>query len=300
MGTPFFAAPSLQAIIDSKEHKVVAVFTAPPKSKGRGLHEAKSPIHSVADQYQIPVYTPKTLRSSEVSELISSIDADIIVVVAYGFIVPKNILEAKKYGCLNIHPSKLPKYRGAAPLQRTVINGDTETAVCIMQMDEGLDTGDIILEQNFALKPDITLTELHDKCSNLGAELLIKVLDQIELLPRIPQTEMGLEYAHKLTKEEGRIDWNLPASKIDCMVRGMNPWPGAFFTLDGKLVKILESEVNLLAHKYSPGTVISKDFEIACGSGSIKIKKLQQEGKKALDAKDFLNGVSVPVGMRLV
>ena len=180
MGTPLFAVPALKAILESKIHKVVAVFSQGPKAKGRGMKIAESPVHELAISYNIPVYTPSTLRNEDANKLIKSIEADIIVVTAYGFIIPKNILEAKKHGCLNIHPSDLPKYRGAAPLQRTIINGESETAVCIMQMDEGLDTGDIILEQKFHISDKITFTELHDKTSQMGAQMLVQVLDNID------------------------------------------------------------------------------------------------------------------------
>ncbi len=208
MGTPDFAVPALQKLIDSTKYNVVAVFSQAPKHKGRGMKLTNSPVHNLAIYNNIAVHTPKTLKNKDSSALIDSIDADIIVVVAYGFIIPKNVLEAKKYGCLNIHPSKLPKYRGAAPLQRTIINGEQESAVCIMQMDSGLDTGDIILQENFKLDPKITFTELHDKCANIGANLLIKTLDGIDMIPRIKQQQEGLSYAHKLSKDEGRVDWN--------------------------------------------------------------------------------------------
>ena len=290
MGTPDFAVPSLQNLISSKEHNVVAVFSQRPKSKGRGMKIAKSPVHELADLYKIPIYTPSTLRKNESFELIDSISADIIVVVAYGFIIPKNILESKKYGCLNIHPSKLPKYRGAAPLQRTIIEGEKETAVCIMQMDEGLDTGDIILQENFALGPRITLQELHDKCAQIGAKLLLKTLNNIETLPRIKQSDAGVTYAHKLTKEESLINWNDSAFKIDCMVRGMNPWPGVFFEFKNKKIKILETEYSNTDHSFKIGQILNKSFDIACAKGILHIKSVKPEGKPQMSAKAYLNG----------
>lgn len=301
MGTPDFAVPSLQNLISSKEHNVVAVFSQRPKSKGRGMKIAKSPVHELADFYKIPVYTPTTLRKNESYELIDSISADIIIVVAYGFIVPKNILESKKYGCLNIHPSKLPKYRGAAPLQRTIIEGEKETAVCIMQMDEGLDTGDIILQENFSLNPRITLQELHDKCAQIGADLLLKTLNNIETLPRIKQSDVGVTYAHKLTKEESRINWHDSAFKIDCMVRGMNPWPGVFFEIQNKKVKILETEYSNIDHSFEIGLVLNKSFDIACGKGILHIKSVKPEGKPKMSAKAYLNGNSnITVGSTII
>ena len=289
MGTPDFAVPTLKALISS-HHTISAVFTQAPKPKGRGLAETHSPVQEIAIEHSIPVYTPKTLRTAEALDLINNIDADIIVVVAYGFIIPKAILEAKQYGCLNIHPSALPRFRGAAPLQRTIIAGDKSTEVCIMQMDEGLDTGDIILAKKINIHPRITLKELHDNCALIGAELLLDVLDNFNTLPRIKQTEEGLVYAHKLTKEEGIIDWNDGAFNIDCKVRGMNPWPGVFFEYKGTMVKVLETEYNDIAHGTIPGTIMDDKLTIACGTGTISIKKLQKPGKKAISTDEFLRG----------
>lgn len=289
MGTPEFAVPALEALITSK-HSVSAVFTGEPKPKGRGMAETRSPTHKLALKNSIPIYTPKTLRSDESLDLINSIDADIIVVVAYGFIIPKAMLEAKKYGCLNIHPSALPRFRGAAPLQRTIIAGDKTTEVCIMQMDEGLDTGDIILSHKIDIHPRITLPELHDKCAGMGAELLISALDNITTLPRIKQTEEGLVYAHKLTKEEGVINWNDSAFAIDCKVRGMNPWPGVFFEYKGTMLKVLETEYTDIEHSFVPGSVIDDKLTIVCGKGMLSIRKVQRPGKSSVSAEEFLRG----------
>ncbi len=299
MGTPDFAVPSLTTLLNSPDHQVMAVFTAAPKPKGRGLAESLSPVHKIALEHNLAVYTPATLRSPEIIGIIDSIEADIIIVVAYGFIIPKNILYAKKYGSLNLHPSDLPKYRGAAPLQRTIINGETESAVCIMQMDEGLDTGDIILKERFLLHPRITLPILHDQCANIGARLFIKVLDNIASLPRIKQATEGASYAHKLTKEEGEINWHEAASKIDCKIRGMSPWPGAYFEYQGKIIKILEADYSEQEHNYAPGTVVSDKLEIACGTGTLTIKSLQQAGKTRLLAEEFLRGNLVAIGTNL-
>ncbi|MDF2965988.1 MAG: fmt [Rickettsiaceae bacterium] len=295
MGTPEFAVPSLQAIIDSN-HIVQAVFTQMPKPKGRGYEVTISPIHALADKYNIPVFTPKTLRNEEIQSQVDEIDADIIVVVAYGFIIPKRILEAKKFGCLNIHPSRLPRFRGAAPLQRTIMAGDKETSVCIMQMDEGLDTGDIILEEVFALPDDITLPELHNICSELGAKLLIKVLNNIDSLPRIAQTEEGVIYAHKISKEEARINWQDSAFTIDCKIRGLNPWPGSYFIYKGEQIKVLKAKYEDTSRDYVPGTVLSGDLTIACGKGLLTLLELQRPGKKALKTQEFLMGFPIKAG----
>lgn len=320
MGTPDFAVPTLNALINSSDHQVSAVFTAAPKLQGRGLKQLNSPVHELALKHQIPIHTPSTLRNEEAARLISSIEADIIVVVAYGFIIPPTILHAKKHGCVNVHPSDLPKYRGAAPLQRTIINGEKETAVCIIQMDEGVDTGDIILKEKFDLSSRITLPELHDTCAKIGAKLLLQTLDQITDLPKIKQSHDGSSYAKKLTKEEGRVNWQESAWQIDCRIRGMNPWPGVFFEYDGKIIKILEAQSqnfagdkskimleaeeggdDFLAQDFgiSPGTVLDDELTVACGQGRLLIRKLQQEGKKPLSTQEFLRGFLLPVGTRL-
>ncbi|GAB4162437.1 MAG: methionyl-tRNA formyltransferase [Rickettsiaceae bacterium] len=292
MGTPDFAVPALENLISSKDHKVTAVFTRAPKAKGRGMKLTNSPIHDLAKANNIEVFTPKTLKDDKAIEIINSIEADIIVVVAYGFIIPANILAAKKYGCLNIHPSKLPKYRGAAPLQRTIINGEKETAVCIMQMDEGLDTGDIILQRDLELSPKITLQELHDQCAKLGGGLLLEALANIDSLPRIKQLEKGASYASKLTKEEGKIDWQESSYKIGCKIRGMNPWPGVYFNQNGKVVKVLEADWTDSKHNFLPGEVIGNNFEVACGQGTLIIKSVKPEGKQKMSAADYLRGLS--------
>lgn len=299
MGTPEFSIPVLKKLIESQDHEVVGVFTQRPKARGRGLIESNSPVHNLANSHNIPVYTPSTLKNQEAFDLVDSIEADIIVVVAYGFIIPENILNSKKHGCLNIHPSNLPKYRGAAPLQRTIINGEKVTSVCIMQMDVGLDTGDIILQENFELPARISLPELHDKCAKLGAELLLKVLSEIETLPRTPQSTEGVTYAHKLTKLEGKIDWNNSAFSLDCKIRGMNPWPGTYFEYEGKIVKILQANFNDLKHTYKPGLVINDQFEVACGEGILLLEKLQVPGKAPLVASEFFRGFKVPPGTYL-
>ena len=293
MGTPDFAVPSLLKLIESKNHQVVAVFSQKPKAQGRGMKIVESPVHRVANDHNIPVYTPITLKNEEADLLIKSIEADIIIVTAYGFIIPKNILEAKKYGCLNIHPSKLPKYRGAAPLQRTIIDGEKETAVCVMQMDAGLDTGDILMQKDFAITDNITFSQLHDKCANLGAGMLLEVLDNIDDIKPQKQSEEGVVYAHKLSKEESKINWYEPAFVIDCKVRGMNPWPGVYFEYLNKKVKLIEAKVINTKHDYNPGLVLSANSEVdvACGEGLLRIFKLQPEGKRIMDAAEYRNGI---------
>lgn len=302
MGTPDFAVPALNKLINSEENQIAAVFTAPPKVQGRGLKQIYSPVYKLAEKYNLPVYVPNKLKDIAVTTMISSIEADVIVVVAYGFLIPKDILYSKEYGCINIHPSSLPKYRGAAPLQRTIIDGEKETAVSIIQMDEGLDTGDIILQEKLTLNPRITLQELHNECAEIGAKLLIKTLASITTLHRIPQINNNVIYAHKLKKEESKINWEESAYKIDCMIRGMNPWPGVYFEYKGKIIKILEADFENIGHYFIPGTVINNnvnDFKIACGVGFLIIKKLQQAGKKILPVKEFLRGMQILEGDKL-
>lgn len=293
MGTPEFAVPTLQKLIESQKHKIQAVFTSPPKAKGRGMKLINTPIYNIATAHGLKVFTPNTLKTEEIYKLIKTIEADIIVIVAYGFIIPPNILDIKKYGCLNIHPSKLPKYRGAAPLQRTIINGDTTTAVCIMQMDEGVDTGDVILQKNIDINSKTTLQELHDLCSQIGADLLLDVLDKIDSLPRIKQPSENALYAHKLTKEEGKVNWSESAAQIERKIRGMNPWPGVYFYHDGKVIKILAADAVDKEHELTPGQLINDNFDVACGKGILQISLVKPEGKSQMKARDYLHGLSI-------
>ncbi len=290
MGTPDFAVPALEGLINSP-HEVVAVFTQAPKPKGRGLALTPSPVHELANKHNITVYTPPTLKKEEYYQQVLNIEADIITVVAYGFIIPRIILDAKKHGCLNIHPSKLPKFRGAAPLQRTIMSGDTETAVCIMQMDDGIDTGDILLREDFPIPSDISLQELHDLCTAKGAKLLLQTLDQIDTLPHIKQSEEGASYAHKLSKEEGKIDWNEPAEVIERKIRAMNPWPCAYSDCQDMQVKILEAKACNQEHSFVPGAITRKESMIACGKGVLEVKLIQKPGKKAMSFAEFLRGM---------
>lgn len=299
MGTPDFSVPTLQELIDS-DNEVVAVFSAPPRPKNRGMKLTPSPVHELAEKHNIPVHNPTSLRRDETYNIIQDIEADIIIVVAYGFIVPKNILEAKKYGCLNLHPSSLPRWRGAAPLQRTIIAGDKSTSVCIMQMDEGLDTGDVLLRKDFDLEDRITLSELHDKCAEIGAKMMVEVLDNIDNITPEKQTEDGLIYAEKLSKEESKIDWNNSAHSIDCQIRGMNPWPGVHFTHNGHYIKILESEYSNAEHNKEPGIILDANLSIACGKGILKALRLQLPGKSTLNAEEFLKGYKIESGEELI
>lgn len=298
MGTPNFALPALEAIKKSKTHELVAVFTQKPTQSGRGMKVTKSPIHCLADHYKIPIFTPDTLKTQEIYEKIKFLNADVIVVVAYGFIIPKEILKSTKFGCINIHPSQLPKYRGAAPMQHAILNGEKETAVCIMQMDEGLDTGDILIQQNVPMHDRITFNELHDMCADIGANLLIKLLNNIHGFSRTKQSKTGESYAKKLTKEDSKINWNDDINHIDRKIRAIN---NAYFMHNGKRIKVISAKIQ----KYSDcivnpetnkeflsiGEVINNNFDVICNSGILRIISIKPEGKNIMLAKDYLNGI---------
>ncbi len=297
MGTPDMAVPSLQALFDSS-HEIVQVYTKPPAKSGRGQKLNISPIHDLANKLNLPVSCPTTLKTEEVAEQLASLKADIIVVAAYGHILPKNILDLCKYGCINIHPSLLPRWRGAAPIERTVLAGDMETAVCIMKMDVGLDTGDILLQQKVVLDSQITTEKLYEKLAPIGAKLLIEALDNFENLTTTPQSEEGITYAKKLLKEESIIDWQQSAEQIDRMIRALNPWPGCFFKYKGEMIKVLKARLvnNTINSKFSAGEVIDNQLSINCGQGALQLLKLQRPGRNPLDLADFLRGSKILSG----
>lgn len=293
MGTPDFAVPSLQSLIDTG-HTVCAVFTQPDKPKGRGYALAAPPVKELALRHQIDVYQPKTLRTAEAAEQIRGLNPDVIVVTAYGKLLPKEILEIPPYGCINVHASLLPKYRGAAPIQWSVINGERVTGVTTMYMAEGLDTGDMILKTQTEIGPDETSGELHDRLSVMGADLLVKTLKAVEdgTAVRVPQTEEGTCYASMLTKELSRIDWNQPADVIHNLVRGLSPWPVANTVYKDKLLKIYRTKITDGPHG-APGQAINADGSliVCCGGDTaVELLEVQQEGKKRMSGRDFLLG----------
>lgn len=299
MGTPEFAAASLERLIKDS-HEVCAVFTQPDKPKGRGHHLAMSPVKEIALENNIEVYQPQRLRNSDSCEIIKSLAPELIVVVAYGQILPADILSIPKYGCVNIHASLLPKHRGAAPIQWSVLLGDEKTGVTSMQMDTGLDTGDMLIKKELSIDPDETSGELHDRLAVLGAEVLAETLEHISDGTLIPQKQNDDEsdYAPMLSKEMCPIDWNLSAKEVHNKVRGLSPWPCATAKLGDKVFKIhktaLAGECNA-----KPGEVIKsgEKLVVACGgSGSVEIKQLQAPGKKAMNAADFLRGNPIKAG----
>jgi methionyl-tRNA formyltransferase len=298
MGTPAFACPTLQKMIDLGEQPV-AVVTQPDRPKGRGQQTSQPPVKVLAEQHGIPVHQPLKVRAPEFIEIIRELRPDLIVVVAFGQILPKALLEIPKYGCINVHASLLPRYRGAAPLNWCIINGETETGVTTMLMDVGLDTGDMLLEKRTAIDPEEDTQSLHDRLALLGAEALAETLDLLkrgELKPQ-KQDDALTCYAPMLKKEDGCIDWQRENRAIKNLVRGMTPWPGAYTFLDGKMLKIYKTRT--ADGGGSPGAVLRVDrqsLEVACGTGSLLIEELQLEGRKRLSAADFLAGYKIEPG----
>jgi methionyl-tRNA formyltransferase len=302
MGTPHFATPTLSEIV-GQGHEVVACYTREPAPAGRGMELKKSPVHAMAERFGIPVFTPRTLKTPEATALFASHQADVAVVVAYGKLLPKAILDAPELGCLNLHGSLLPRWRGAAPIQRAVMAGDAETGVMVMRMEEGLDTGPVAMAEKMAIGPDTTSGEVHDRLMLLGADLMARALAALSrgALGFTPQTEAGVTYAHKIDKAEARIDWAKSAGDIHNLVRGLTPFPGAFFEADWgqgtTRVKVLRSALS--GGSGTPGTVIGDDLTVACGSGAVRLIEVQRAGKSPVSASEFLRGAGLKAGMIL-
>jgi methionyl-tRNA formyltransferase len=302
MGTPAFAIPSLSESL-AAGHDIAAVYTQPPRPAGRGMSEQRSPVHQFADESRLPVLTPKSLRSAEAHATFAAHDADVAVVVAYGLLLPKAVLDAPRHGCLNLHGSKLPRWRGAAPMQRAIMAGDTETAAMVMRMDEGLDTGPVCLAERIAIGPDMTTGELHDTMKLTGASLMVRALAALEResLSAMPQPADGVTYAGKIDKTEARIDFARPAAEVHNRIRGLAPFPGAWFeaTLGGKAerVKVLRSTLGHGAGE--PGTLIDDQLTIACGEGAVRLIEVQRAGRKPMAAAEFLRGALLSRGMRI-
>lgn len=292
MGTPDFAVPCLQALLDAG-HEVCGVYTKPDKPKGRGYTLAPPPVKVLAQSKGIPVLQPKTLRTAEAVQELKQLNPDVTVVVAYGKILPKGILEVPSKGCINVHASLLPAYRGAAPIQWSVLNGDAETGVTTMYMAEGLDTGDILLQEATPIGANETAEELHDRLSAMGAGLLVKTLSQLDSISPRPQGETTTPYAAMLDKSLSPIDWNKTAQEIHNQIRGLNSWPVASTVFGGKLLKIYDSRIVESADEHCPGSVLP-NFVVNCGGGTaLQITQVQSAGKKKMAARDFLRGHSV-------
>jgi methionyl-tRNA formyltransferase len=303
MGTPQFAVPALTAI-RAHGHEVVAVYTRAPRPAGRrGLELTPSRVQTIAEQFGIPVFTPKTLRDEEQTQIFRAQAADVAVVVAYGLILPRPILAAPTHGCLNLHASLLPRWRGAAPIQRAIMAGDEETGIVVMRMEEGLDTGPVALGERVAIGPDETAGEMHDRLAQLGADLITRALAALarDSLIFHPQSEIGVTYAHKISKEECRIDWARSAREVHNHVRGLSPFPGAFFEADFgrgiERVKVLRSSPAVGSGP--AGTILDDQLTIACGEGAIRLLNLQRAGKAPMDAATFLRGARLPAGATL-
>jgi methionyl-tRNA formyltransferase len=298
MGTPEFACPTLQMLIDRGEN-IVTVITQPDRPKGRGQQTLPPPVKVLAELHSIPVMQPPKVRVPEVVESIRQLRPDLIVVVAFGQILPKSLLDIPTHGCINVHASLLPRYRGAAPLNWCIINGEAETGVTTMMMDVGLDTGDMLLKKSTPIDPDENTQSLHDRLAKIGAEALAETLDLLQAgkLVREKQDDSLTCYAAMLKKEDGLIQWEKAAPAVKNLVRGMTPWPGAFTYLDGKLLKVYR--VRTAAGSGMPGAVLTvgrDGIEVACGIGSVIIEELQLEGKKRLPAGEFLAGCKLEPG----
>ena len=298
MGTPAFSIAPLAALI-SAGHEIAAVYSQPPRPAGRGHALQKSPVHAFAEANAIPVMTPKSLKSAEAQAEFAALGLDAAVVVAYGLILPQPILDAPRHGCLNIHASLLPRWRGAAPIQRAIMAGDTETGVMTMQMDAGLDTGPVLMAERLAIGPDMNAGELHDALSPLGADLIVRTMAALErgAIAAQPQPETGATYAAKISKEETRLDWTRDAATLRNQVRGLSPAPGAWTEINGERVKVLKAA--LAEGAGAPGTVLDDRLTIACGTGALRLDILQRPGRGPMAADELLRGFPVPAGARL-
>jgi methionyl-tRNA formyltransferase len=302
MGTPDFAAPLLEKIV-AEGHEVAAVYTRAPAPAGRGMALKPSPVHLLAERFGIPVFTPKSFRSEETIAGFAALGADVAVVAAYGLILPQAALDAPRFGCLNLHGSLLPRWRGAAPIQRAVMAGDSETGVMVMKMEAGLDTGPVAATARVAISPDMTTGELHDALAAAGAELMPQALRDLErgALAFAPQAEKGVTYAQKIDKSEGRIDWRKPAREVHDLVRGFSPFPGAFFESDlghgVERVKVLRTKLD--NGDGPPGAALDDKGLIACGEGAIRLVEVQRGGKAPMGVAEFLRGRKLAPGVTL-
>lgn len=302
MGTPDFAVPTLAEIVGAG-HQLAAVYSQPPRPAGRGMDQRRSPVHEFAKGLDLEVRTPVSLKSEDEQQAFAALGLDAAVVVAYGLILPEPVLVAPHHGCFNLHASLLPRWRGAAPIQRAIMAGDGETGVAVMRMEKGLDTGPVCLVERLSIGGDTTAGELHDDLARLGAGLMVRALGALERgqLDCRPQSEDGVTYAAKIDKDETRIDFAAPATAVHDKVRGLSPLPGAWFALPGKdgpiRVKVLRSALG--EGGGPPGTVLDKKLTVACGEGAVRFVELQRAGRAAVDAAAFLRGTAVEPGATL-
>ncbi|WP_241627515.1 methionyl-tRNA formyltransferase [Rosenbergiella epipactidis] len=292
-GTPDFAAKHLEVLLNSP-YQVVGVFTQPDRPAGRGKKLMPSPVKVLAEAHGLPVFQPESLRNAEQQQLVADLNADVMVVVAYGLILPANVLEMPKLGCLNVHGSLLPAWRGAAPIQRALWAGDTQTGVTIMQMDVGLDTGDMLLKVSCPILPQDTSASIYDKLAELGPQALLESLHQLSQNTLVPekQDDSLATYAHKLSKEEARIDWNLPAITLERCIRAFNPWPFSYFVISDQNIKVWRASAIASDEKFIPGTIISaakSGIQVATSEGILNLEIMQPAGKKPMPTQDLLN-----------
>jgi methionyl-tRNA formyltransferase len=298
MGTPNFSVSTLSALIEAG-HDVVCVYSQPPRPAGRGKADRPSPVQQFAEETGIEVRCPVSLKNEAEQQRFAELGADAGIVVAYGLILPKAVLDAPVYGCFNVHASLLPRWRGAAPIQRAIMAGDAETGVCIMQMDVGLDTGDVVRSDRLSITDQMTAGSLHDNLAAMGSGLMVSALADLEAgkLTATPQSDDGVTYASKIDKAEAQIDWTRPATELDCHIRGLAPFPGAWFEYEGERIKVLGCRP--LDTSGPPGKVLGPPIVIACGEGALQLDLVQRGGRKAMSAEDLLRGFSIPVGAEL-
>ena len=289
MGTPEFSVPVLEALAGA--HEVVAVYSQPPRPAGRGKQLRPSPVQARAEALGIEARHPLNFKNPEDVAAFAALEADVAVVVAYGLILPQALLDAPRFGCLNIHASLLPRWRGAAPIHRAIISGDASTGICIMQMEAGLDTGPVLLRAATPIAPSETTGALHDRLSEMGARMILDALAQIERLTPEPQPEAGVTYAAKIDKSEARVDWTQPAREVAAKINGLSPFPGAWTEIHGERVKLLRAQIS--DQSGSAGAHLG-GFTIACGAGAVTVLDAQREGKKPLPASEILKGLSLP------
>ena len=295
MGTPEFAVPALEHLLEAG-HDVCCVYTQPARPGGRGQRERPSPVHAFAADHGLTVRTPRNLKDEGDQRAFAELGADAAVVAAYGLILPKPILDGTRLGCFNIHASLLPRWRGAAPIQRAIMAGDTESGVCIMQVDEGLDTGPVMVCERVAITPSMTAGDLHDRLAQLAGPLIVGALDAIakETATFTAQPDDGATHARKIDKAEAEIDWRRPAQELARLIRGLDPFPGAWFAMAGERVKVLGAEV--VDETGRPGHTLDERLTVACGTAALRLTRLQRGGRKPLSANEFLRGRAVPAG----
>ncbi len=290
MGTPEFSVPVLRALA-AAGHDIACVYCQPPRPAGRGKKDRPSPVQAAASELGLPVRHPISLKDAGAQAEFAALNADVAVVVAYGLILPQAVLDAPAKGCLNIHASLLPRWRGAAPIHRAIMAGDAETGICIMQMEAGLDTGPVLLRQATPIGAEETTSDLHDRLSGMGADLIVQALARLETLRPDPQPDTGVTYAAKIDKAETRIDWTQPAEQVARLIRGMSPFPGAWCALGDERLKLLRAQA--VAGQGAPGTIL-RDLVVACGEGAVDITQVQRQGKRPMAAAEFLRGLQAP------